>query len=87
MGPKCIQNDTEKNSGCGLEEYYPTDYRINIIKQIAKNAGLDGSIVAQKVREGEDQNFGYDAMKKRYGNMLIYAGFKAFCVWIKTAGH
>ncbi len=42
------------------------------IKQIAKNAGLDGSIVAQKVMEGEDQNFGYDAMKKRYGNMIDF---------------
>ena len=40
------------------------------IKQIAKNAGLDGSIVAQKVIESEDTFFGYDALTKKYGNMI-----------------
>ncbi len=43
------------------------------IKQIAKNAGLDGSIVAQKVIENEtDPFFGYDALAKRYGNMIDF---------------
>ena len=42
------------------------------IKQIAKNAGLDGSIVAQKVLDSKDTFFGYDAMKKRYGNMIDF---------------
>jgi chaperonin GroEL len=40
------------------------------IKQIAANAGLDGSIVCQKVMEGKDKNFGYDALQKKYGDML-----------------
>ena len=40
------------------------------IKQIAKNAGLDGSIVAQKVMESTDANFGYDALSKKYGDMV-----------------
>jgi chaperonin GroEL len=40
------------------------------IKQIAGNAGLDGSIVAQKVMESKDKNFGYDALRKEYGNMV-----------------
>ncbi len=40
------------------------------IKQIAVNAGLDGSIVAQKVSDSSDVNFGYDAMRKEYGNMI-----------------
>jgi len=40
------------------------------IKQIAENAGLDGSIVAQKVMENGEVNFGYDAMRKKYGNMI-----------------
>jgi chaperonin GroEL len=40
------------------------------IKQIAKNAGLDGSIVAQKVLESDEKNFGYDALRKQYGDML-----------------
>ncbi len=42
------------------------------IKQIAKNAGLDGSIVAQKVMESSEKNFGYDAMKKKYGDMIEF---------------
>jgi chaperonin GroEL len=42
------------------------------IKQIAANAGLDGSIVAQKVMENPDRNFGYDAMRKEYGDMIKF---------------
>jgi chaperonin GroEL len=42
------------------------------IKQIAKNAGLDGSIVAQKVIESKEANFGYDALGKRYGDMVKF---------------
>ena len=42
------------------------------IKQIAENAGLDGSIVAQKVMESKDRNFGYDALRKEYGDMIEF---------------
>ncbi|HOQ05953.1 MAG: chaperonin GroEL [Anaerohalosphaeraceae bacterium] len=42
------------------------------IKQIAYNAGLDGSIVAQKVLESKDKNFGYDAVRKEYGDMIKF---------------
>jgi chaperonin GroEL len=42
------------------------------IKQIAENAGLDGSIVAQKVMESKDRNFGYDALRKEYGDMIKF---------------
>ncbi len=42
------------------------------IKQIAENAGLDGSIVAQKVVESKERNFGYDAMQKKYGDMIKF---------------
>ena len=42
------------------------------IKQIAENAGLDGSIVAQKVIENKDKNFGYDALRKQYGDMIKF---------------
>ncbi len=40
------------------------------IKQIALNAGLDGSIVAQKVMESSEKNFGYNALTKQYGDMI-----------------
>ncbi len=42
------------------------------IKQIAANAGLDGSIVAQKVIENSEQNFGYNALAKKYGDMIKF---------------
>jgi chaperonin GroEL len=42
------------------------------IKQIATNAGLDGSIVAQKVMESKSKNFGYDALAKKYGDMVEF---------------
>ena len=42
------------------------------IKQIAENAGLDGSIVAQKVMESKDVNFGYDVLRKEYGDMVEF---------------
>jgi chaperonin GroEL len=42
------------------------------IKQIAGNAGLDGSIVAQKVLESKEKNYGYDALRKEYGDMIKF---------------
>jgi len=42
------------------------------IKQIAENAGLDGSIVAQKVMDSKEKNFGYDVLRKQYGDMVKY---------------
>ncbi len=40
------------------------------IKQIAVNAGEDGSIVWQKVSESSDVNFGYNALTGDYGDMI-----------------
>src|SRR4051812_36282786 len=40
------------------------------IKQIAENAGVDGSIIAQKVKETKETNFGYNALTHEYGDML-----------------
>ncbi len=42
------------------------------IKQIAHNAGLDGAIVAQKVMETDQTNFGYNALEKKYGDMVDF---------------
>ncbi len=42
------------------------------IKQIAENAGLDGSIVAQKVMESDEVNYGYDAVRKKYGDLIEF---------------
>ena len=40
------------------------------IKQISENAGVDGSVVAQKVKESTETNFGYNALTHEYGDML-----------------
>jgi len=43
------------------------------IKQIAQNSGIDGSIVADTVIKNDDVNYGYDAMKGDYRD-LVKAG-------------
>ena len=40
------------------------------IKQISENAGVDGSIVAQKVLENKDASFGFNALTHEYGDMI-----------------
>ena len=40
------------------------------LRTIAENAGEDGAVVANKVRKNDDPNFGYDAFKGQYGDML-----------------
>ncbi len=40
------------------------------IRQIAQNAGVDGSIVVNKVLENKDYNFGYDAAADEYKDMI-----------------
>jgi chaperonin GroEL len=39
------------------------------LRMISQNAGLEGSIVVNKVREGKD-DFGYNAAADTYGNLL-----------------
>ena len=39
------------------------------LKTIAMNAGLEGSVIVNKVREGEP-GFGFDALKDQYTNMV-----------------
>lgn len=40
------------------------------IRQIAENAGVDGAVVAGKVLESKDSNFGYNAQKDEYTDMV-----------------
>ena len=40
------------------------------LRQLAYNAGMDGSVVVQKVRESDDVNYGYDVQRDRYCNMI-----------------
>ncbi|TVQ63629.1 MAG: chaperonin GroEL [Phycisphaerales bacterium] len=40
------------------------------VKQIAKNCGLDGSVIAAKVEESTKTNFGYNALTHEYGDLV-----------------
>jgi len=46
---------------------------VSPLRQIAENSGLEGSIVAAKVMESKQPNFGYDAMAEEYCD-LVAAG-------------
>ena len=40
------------------------------LRQIAENAGVDGAVVAGKVRESDDNNFGFNAQTEEYCDMI-----------------
>ncbi|MBT4133606.1 MAG: chaperonin GroEL [Rhodobacterales bacterium] len=40
------------------------------LRQIAENAGVDGAVVAGKVRESDDDSFGFNAQTEEYGDMF-----------------
>ena len=40
------------------------------IRQIAENGGHEGSIVVQKVKESNDNSFGFDADREEFGDLL-----------------
>ena len=42
------------------------------LRQIAENAGVDGAVVAGKVRESKDTSFGFTAQTEEYGDMFKY---------------
>jgi chaperonin GroEL len=42
------------------------------LRQIAENAGVDGSVVAGKIRESSDLKFGYNAQTDEYGDMFAF---------------
>jgi chaperonin GroEL len=42
------------------------------LRQIAENAGVDGAVVAGKVRESSDKNFGFNAQTEEYGDMFKF---------------
>ncbi|MEL6475951.1 MAG: chaperonin GroEL [Pseudomonadota bacterium] len=42
------------------------------LRQIAENAGVDGAVVAGKVMESGEANFGFNAQTEEYGDMLKF---------------
>ena len=42
------------------------------LRQIAENAGVDGAVVAGKIRESSDKAFGFNAQTEEYGDMFKF---------------
>ncbi len=42
------------------------------LRQIAENSGVDGSVVAGKIRESDDASFGFNAQTEEYGDMFKF---------------
>ncbi|WP_322894811.1 MULTISPECIES: chaperonin GroEL [unclassified Yoonia] len=42
------------------------------LRQIAENSGVDGSVVAGKIRESSDKSFGFNAQTEEYGDMFKF---------------
>jgi len=42
------------------------------LRQIAENAGVDGAVVAGKIRESDDVTFGFNAQTEEYGDMFKF---------------
>ncbi len=42
------------------------------LRQIAENAGVDGAVVAGKVRESDDTSFGFNAQTEEYGDLFSF---------------
>ena len=42
------------------------------LRQIAENAGVDGSVVAGKIRESKDKTFGFNAQTEEYGDLFKF---------------
>jgi len=42
------------------------------LRQIAENSGVDGSVVAGKIRESTDKAFGFNAQTEEYGDMFKF---------------
>jgi chaperonin GroEL len=42
------------------------------LRQIAENSGVDGAVVAGKVRESDDASFGFNAQTEEYGNLFDF---------------
>ena len=54
------------------------------VRQIAENAGKDGAVIAGKIAEQNDANYGFDAQKEEYKD-LIAAGIIDPALVVRTA--
>ena len=41
------------------------------VRQIAANAGLEGSVIVEKIKAKKDINYGFDALNNEFGDMVV----------------
>jgi chaperonin GroEL len=58
------------------DEQYGVDLLKSVLeiplRTIASNAGVEGAVVANKIKKSADPNFGYDALNDRYGDVFSF---------------
>lgn len=59
-------NNEDQNTGIGIVQKAIQEP----LRQIVENAGQDGSIVLEKVKENDEDNFGYNAKNEQYEDLL-----------------
>lgn len=42
------------------------------LRKISENAGLDGAVVANRIRKEKGVNYGYDALNEKYGDLIEF---------------
>ena len=75
---KSLQNFKTSENGDSTDA--DEQFGVNIVRraleapmrQIAENAGVDGAVVAGKVRESDDKSFGFNAQTEEYGDMFAF---------------
>jgi chaperonin GroEL len=77
-GTALVRAQSSLKPGLSLEGDQLTGLRIvekaleEPLRQIAMNAGKEGSVIVEEVRKNKDKNYGYDALSDRFGDMFQY---------------
>ena len=72
LGAKALENETGANADQDAGIAIIRRALESPLRQIAENAGVDGAVVAGKVRESADKNFGFNAQTEEYGDMIDF---------------
>ncbi|MDE2791908.1 MAG: chaperonin GroEL [Paracoccaceae bacterium] len=72
LGAKALENESGANADQDAGIAIIRRALESPLRQIAENAGVDGAVVAGKVRESADKNFGFNAQTEEYGDMIDF---------------
>ncbi|MEL6914026.1 MAG: chaperonin GroEL [Pseudomonadota bacterium] len=72
QGGKALEGLTGENSDQNVGISIVRKALESPLRQIAENAGVDGAVVAGKIRESDDLAFGFNAQTEEYGDMFKF---------------